>query len=381
MANTLTSLIPDAYAALDVVSREMVGFIPSVMRDPSADRVAINQTLRSPYTSANTAGGNITPAMAFPAAAYQTIGNKSLTITKQRFWPFSWTGEEQYSLDQGPGALTIEQDQIAQAMRAGVNEMEADIYAAAYAGGSRAYGTVGTIPFTTNLAESAQIRKILDDNGAPSSGRSAVITTTTGAQMRTLAQLTKANEAGTTMGLRDGEILNINGISFKESAGVTSVTAGAMTGALFNGAGAVGDTTITYDTGTVNTTGLVAGDVITVGSFKYVVATGTTATSGTFTIQAPGLRAVVADNTAITVVATGARNVAFSSNAIVLATRLPMTPKGGDLAIGREIITDPRSGISFELVAYPGIDMITYHVRACWGVTVFKPEHVAILLE
>lgn len=380
MANTLTNLIPDVYAALDVVSRELVGFIPAVARDSKADRVAKGQTLRSAATAANTAGGNITPAMSLPSAADQTVSNKSLTITKERFFPFSWTGEEQYAMDQGPGFLTIEQDQIAQAIRAAVNEMEVDIATAAKNGSSRAYGTAGTTPFASDLSDPANVRKILDDNGAPGSDRHLIINTTAGAKLRTLAQLTKANEAADTSLLRQGTLLDLHGFAIRESAQVQATTKGTGTGYLVNNASgyAVGDTSIVLDTGSGT---IVAGDVVTFtgDTNKYVVTTGVSG-AGTLVIAAPGLRQTLADNVALTVGNTATQNIAFSRNAIVLGTRLPMVPKTGDMALFREVVTDPRSGISLEVAAYPGFRMVTYHVSVCWGVTVFKPEHVATLL-
>ena len=374
MANTLSNLIPDVYAALDVVSRELVGAIPGVQRDASADRVASAQTLRIHKAPTNTSS-SYTPSMAIPSAVDQTIANSSLTLTKNKYAAFSWTGEEANSVNEGPGFLNIRQDQIAQAFRVLVNEMENDVCDALALGASRATGTAGTTPFASTLGDAAQVRKILDDNGAPATGRSLVINTSAGAALRTLGQLTKANEAGTSMTLRDGELLNLHGFSIRESAQINNATAGTGASYILDGALAVGDTTVTVDTGSGT---ILAGDIVTIGANKYVVATALAA--GSFTIAAPGIVAAAADNATVTVNATSARNVAFSSDALLLATRLPIFPSEGDLAIDNEVITDPRTGISFDLRVYPGDGMVLYRIHALWGWVAKKPEHAALLL-
>lgn len=387
MANTLTNLIPDIYRVLDVVSRELVGFIPSVARDSTADRVAANQTLRIPISPANAAGGNITPAMSLPSASDQTIGNASLTITKQRFFPFSWTGEEQNAVDYGPNFLTLQQYQIAQAIRAAVNEMEADIATAAYKGASRAYGTAATVPFGTSgdYSDAAQSRKILDDNGAPLSDRSLVLNTTGGANLR--GKQAQAHMVGGTTLQQQGVLLDINGFALRESAQVPTVTAGTMASATTTASAlTIGQTVLPL--ATAGTGVVAAGDIITLinDSNKYVVSSvsfaGANPASGdSITIAAPGLRVAQSSATrAITVVATAARNIAFSRNSILLATRLPALPQEGDLATDRMTVTDPNSGIALEFAVYPGFRMNVYHVSVCWGVSVIKPEHVAVLL-
>lgn len=387
MANTLNNLIPDFYAARDVVNRELVGFIPSVARDATADQIAQNQTLRIPVSPANAAGKNITPAMALPAASDQTIGNASVTITKYRAFPFSWTGEEQKAVDAGPGFLTVQQDQIAQAIRAAVNEMEADIAAAAYKAASRAYGTAGTVPFGTggDYSDAAQTRKILDDNGAPLSDRTLIVNTAAGANIR--AKQAQAYMAGDNTLQRQGIIFDINGFAIRESAQVPTVAAGAMANATTSAAAlTVGQTVLPL--ATAGTGVVAAGDIITLAndSNKYVVvavsfAGANPASGDSITIAAPGLRVAQSSAArAITVIATAARNVAFTRNAILLATRLPVVPPAGDLARDRMTITDPVSGISLGLAYYPGYMMGEYELQLAWGVSVIKPEHVAILL-
>jgi hypothetical protein len=379
MANTLTNLIPTLVQGFDIVSREQVGFLPAVNRDPTTDRLAKNQTLYSWVTGAATLG-DIAPAAATPTAGDKVLTTKSITVNNYKFSDFYFTGEEEKTLNVTGSYGNIVTDLVEQAIRAIVNQMESDIFTAAYVGSSRAYGTASTTPFATTVGDSAQIKKILDDNGAPLGNRSLIITTTAGAALRTLSNLTKVNEAGTTMTLRDGELLDLNKLSIKESAQITSPTVGTGTSYTSNTAGyAVGATSITLITGSGT---ILAGDVITFtgDTNKYVVATGVAA-PGTIVLAAPGLKkALAASAVALSIVAASARNLAFSKNAILLATRLPARPSGGDLASDIQVITDPRSGISIEVSMYPQYRQVRYEVAAAWGVAVMKTEHIATLL-
>jgi hypothetical protein len=344
--------------------------------------LAVGQTIYIPQAPVNSAGKDISPAMAFPNAAYQTIGSKSHSLTKQRAFPFSWQNEERKALDAGPGYLSINEQQIAQAIRACVNEMEVDIAVAAKNGASRAFGaTAGTAPVLTDWA---QAKKILDDNGAPSTDRTSVFDTTAGVALRSTSNLYKVNEAGDGGSLlRQGLLGNLFGFNLRESAQIQTTTKGTASSATTDNAGyAVGATVLTLASAGTGT--ILAGDIITFAgdSNKYVVASGDADVSngGTITLAEPGLRvAMSAATKAITVFGTSARNTAFSRNAILLSTRLPASVQG-DLATDRQVITDPVSGISFELSMYPGDRMVHYEVAACWGVTVIKPEHLAIIV-
>ena len=373
--NLLNDLVPSLYKAMDVVSREQIGFLPSVMRDVSAERVQRGQPIITPITpKANVS--DVTETMTVPEPTDQNIGNRQLIISKVRSAEFGWTGEGQAGADSGPGHSAIQMDQIAQGFRALTNEMEADIAREAASAGSRAQGVPGTVPFQTDLEDTAMLGKILTDNGAPKTGRSLVINTLAGAKLRTLQKLTRVNEAGTAMTLRDGELLDIHGFSIKESAGIIDHTSSATVGRATDGTEyAKGATEITLDGA-----GFVAGDVISFAgdSELYVIQS---VAGSVITLNDPGLTlAIGAAPVAVTTSASYTANVAFTQNAIKFASRMPLRPKEGDLAIDVMTLTDPRSGMSFEIAVYPGHRKVRYEVSAAWGQRAIKDEHIALLL-
>ena len=65
-ANTLTALVPTIYESLDIVSREMVGFIPAVSRNSNGiERAALGQLITVPITQVQSMADN-TPAVTAP---------------------------------------------------------------------------------------------------------------------------------------------------------------------------------------------------------------------------------------------------------------------------------------------------------------------------
>lgn len=385
MANTLTGLIPTLYAALDIVSRELVGLIPAVSRDSSAERAAKGQTISSPVVP-EVAAEDITPGDLPADSGDQTIGHVDMTISKARAAPVRWTGEEQRGValyDQ------IQTQRFAQAMRTLCNEVETDV-AGLYPGVSRAYGTAGTTPFGSDLTAMAEILKIMKDNGAPTDALKCVFDTSAGTNLRSLAQLTNVNQAGTDRTLRNGTLLDIHGFELRESGQIqaqdnsSEVTTNNLT---VSGAHVVGATTITLAAdGTAGNNVLVPGNYITIGDYKYLMVMDASVTigfgaTGDIVIAEPGLMVPLSGGESVTQNTTNfAANLAFAQSALHLVTRAPAMPSGGDAADDVMEITDPVSGLAFQVAMYRQYRRVKYEVGLAWGYKLIKPEHAAVLL-
>lgn len=381
MANTLTGIIPTLYEALNTVSREMVGFIPAVRSDSNAERAGLNQTVRVPIGESG-ALEDVTPGATPAASGDTTVGYADVTITKSKAAPIRWNGEEQRAVGTNGTYNSVLADQFADGMRKLVNAIEVDIAVASKTGASRAYGTAATTPFGTagDLSDLAGVGRILDDNGAPLENRQIVLNSASIANLRgKQSVLFKVSEAGSSDMLRTGMTDMLQNMAVRYSAGFAQHTKGTGASYVTSGSTAIGvrDIALVTGTGTV-----LAGDVVTFAADsnnKYVVNTGVAA-PGTISLNKPGALVTIATANAMTIGNSYTPNVAFARNAIILAARAPAVPEGGDSADDAMMITDPVTGLTFEVRVYRQYRQVKYEIALAWGVSVIKPEHVALLL-
>lgn len=380
-SNTLTGIIPTLYEAMNIVSREMVGFIPAVRRDSNAERAALNQTVRSPIGVSGDLE-DVAPGQQPANSGGTTVGYVDVAITKSKAAPILWSGEEQKGVGTSGTYNAILRDQFADGMRKLVNAIEIDLAVAAKANASRAYGTAGTTPFATagDLSDVAGVRKILEDNGAPTSDLQLVLNSAAIANLRgKQSVLFKVNEAGSQDMLRNGMTDRLEGFALRNSAGIKTHTKGTGASYVADGAVAAGIRDIVLKTGTGT---VLAGDVVTFAADaanKYVVNAGVTA-PGTISVGKPGFLTAIPDGNAMTIGGNYTGNYAFDRSSLVLVARAPALPDGGDSADDRTTIADQVSGLSFEVSVYRQYRQVKFEIAMAWGVGAPNATHIATLL-
>ena len=351
----------------------------AVTRDSSAEAVAIGQKIEFPIVPTASLR-DVEPSSSVPQVYGETIGKRTLEITKSKATDVIWTGNEQTAL--GSMYNRVLEDQITQRMRTLANAVEEDLLSVAVAEGLNAgnsVGVSGTTPFGSGLTELTATLKKLQDAGAPTSELQAVLNTAASMNLRNLTQLQKVNEAGESSLLRQGVLGNLMGFDIRESAGFKTHTKGTASDTYYTNGGALqGDTEIAIDTGSGT---FKKGDLIKFGSEtnSYVVAEDV-ASGGTSLKLVTPLQNDIADNTKITVGDNYLASAAFPRSAIWLATRTIPQPEGGDSGIASRTITDPKSGLSFGVTLYPGYKQNQLEISLAWGVGVIKPEFVVPIL-
>ena len=377
MANTLTALQRVYHNAAHNVSRELTGVIKGANTAFDSKGAALNETIKVPRIGSKSTS-SYTPAMTTTAGSDQTPTVDELTISNSKNVTWNLRHEDMQALENAGNLQEFMRQNAEEAMRALVNEVESDLWTAGYQGASRATGTAGTNPFATTVDAVADVRKILDDNGAPPGDRTLVINTTAGASLRKRYATGFLAGADAKGEVQSGALAEMHGLMIRESAQISLHTKGTGTGYLINNASdeVVGQTALTVDTGSGT---LLAGDIITHASDsanKYV--SNAAIASNTVTIGRPGLLVQADDDDAITIGASYTPNLAFARSALCAVVRPPIIKPAPNMT--STLAVDPDTGLTFLVMQIMGDGMDTYRVHLCWGVSAIQSEHIAILI-
>ncbi len=375
MANIFTALQPVLYSAAQEVSGEPFGVISAINAIFDDKGVAIGDVVKVPVAPVASTS-DYTPAMTTAAGADATASTVDIQITANKFVSWHLTGEQLRSLQNGGTDGEWVRQMVAQGMRALRNGAEAAAALAIKQGASRAIGTAGTTPFGSDINNIADLRKVLQDNGAPLADLQLIVDTAAGLNLRKLGIIQQAYQAGNDAERRSGNFLRQFGFAISESAGIALHTKGTGAAYVTSGSTATGvrDIALVTGTGTV-----LAGDVVTFAADavnKYMVNTGVAA-PGTISLGRPGARVTIATANAMTVGNNFTPNMAFERNAVVGIMRPPVMPDNP--LIQKTMISDQK-GMTYLLLQVAGDGMATWRLHLAYGFKVVQGEHVALLL-
>lgn len=378
--NNLAALAPVFYTAAQQVAAEAFGVVDAINGNFDDKGVAIGDKVKVPVAPV-AALSDFAPAAATPQGADKTGSTIEVEVTASKKTNWHMTGEQLRSLANAGNDNEWVRQLIAQGMRALRNQAEADCASAIKKRASRAIGTAGTTPFASDIDIIAEARKNLLDNGAPLSDLQLAVNTAASLNMLKLGIVQQANVAGSDQERRTGRIGKQFGFDIRESAGLTLHTQGTVTGldVDLTAGYPVGTTVFNVDGGDGGT--LKEGDVFTFAgsTTKYVSHTAVAALTNDHlvTIGNPGLRAIAADGTEITLAGNYTPNLAFERAAVVGIMRPPLIPENPTI---KQLVISDDKGMSYLLLEIAQYGMVTWELHLAWGFQVVQPEYVITVL-
>lgn len=379
---TMTEIQPILFSAAQEISAERYGCIAAVNTSFDNKMVAKGDVVKVPYTGAQTSSA-FSPAAYAPLGTAQTASAVSVEITASETCSWSINAEQEQSLQNGGNFVEYQRQQMAQSMRTIRNKMDAAAAVAVKEGASRAIGTAGTTPFASDISTINAASYELKLNGAPMTDPQLVVGCAAYQNLGNLGFFNQAQIAGGASEVQTGRLLNRYGFSISESANIAAHVKGAGTGYDVTSAGAaVGDMSIPIEGGTINTTGILKGDVVTFAggtadANKYVVGTGLVATSGSISLNRPGLKVLKVDADEMTIGNAYTPCFAFERSAVVGIVRAPMFTFGNGYTGG--VVTDGK-GFTYLYIEALQFGIKTYFIAAAWGFKAVNPAHIVTIL-
>lgn len=376
MPNTLTALQPILFSAAQQVSAEPFGVVNAIAANFDNQGVAKGDVVKVPVAPSR-AVVDFDPSNVSSTGADATAADVAVEITASKKVSWHLTGEQQRSLDNGAASSEWIRQLLAQGMRSLRNSAEADCAEAIKSGASYAVGTAGSAPFGSNLNSMVDVRKVLQDNGAPMADLQMCFDTSTGAALRKLGIVQEADKAGTADERRSGVLQRQFGFELRESAGVKLHTKGDGTSFVADGVQAVGATNLVVKTGTGD---IDPGDIVTFAAdsvTKYVVNQGRE-NAGAFRIGRPGLKVQIADNNAMTIGNNYTPILAFERSAVVGIMRPPLMPANPTM---QQMLISDQFGMTYLMLDIAQYGQRTWELHLAWGFKAVQNEHIAILLS
>jgi hypothetical protein len=367
MANTLTPLENLILARAVLHLRERAVMPRAVNSDFAAEAAQFSSTIdvqipQKWSTQAVTPGTTpTTPVNAAPTTVKVSLDQWHKSD------PFVLTDKDRKEIDTRNRFLPM---QVEEAVIALANKVNTDIHAE-YKGIYGAVGAAATTPFASTAAAATDARKLLHKQLCPRTPRHGVVDFDAEANMLALATFADAEKVGSAEVKIEGEVGRKYGIDWVADDAVATHTTGGGAGWLVNDAAhAIGATTLDIDTGSGDP---VVGDIFTVAgdTQQYVV----TAYAGGVITHAPAAKVALADNAAITFVATHVANLAFHPMAIAFAMR-PFTSDESEGGLGNRIgtVTDPQTGLSLRMEVSRQNKQTNWELDILYGVKLVRPE-------